>query len=121
MRFLADKMNKCIVNNKYDDALSAWLVYEGFDKMLKILSAKAGTCKGCRATATACPDCPIRHCCLFTKKLDFCYQCSDFPCQKFSEHDKSNHGRCLNNLSEIRKIGLAQWLKQKETAKTAHI
>ena len=31
------------------------------------------------------PDCWILECCVDKKKLEFCYECEDFPCDKLTE------------------------------------
>lgn len=112
---LAIKLDECIKSNKYENALAAWTAYQGFDKMLKILSTKGGTCEGCRSATPAYPDCSVRQCCLSAKKLDFCHQCSDFPCEKFNKLNEENLGRCLNNSQGIKTLGLEDWLRQKNT------
>jgi hypothetical protein len=117
VKALANKLDECIESNKYQDALAAWTAYQGFDKMMKILSTKAGTCEGCRSTIAAYPECSVRQCCLFDKKLNFCYQCSEFPCTKFNKLNEGNLGRCLNNLQGIKASGLEEWLKQKKNPK----
>jgi len=55
--------------------------------------------------------CQIRQCC-FSKGFDLCCECSSFPCDLL----KSNPGvvkfNCIENLMEIRQIGIEQWLNK---------
>lgn len=55
--------------------------------------------------------CHIRQCC-FSKGFDLCSECSDFPCNL----PKSNPGvikfNCIENLTEIRQMGIEHWLNK---------
>ncbi|HQJ57363.1 MAG TPA: DUF3795 domain-containing protein [Caldisericia bacterium] len=44
-------------------------------------------CLGCRGDRKMhwSPDCWILECCVDKKKLEFCYECEDFPCDKLTE------------------------------------
>ena len=78
------------------------------------------TCKGCRSGKGECLKyrgiCKIFECCLNEKKLDFCYQCNQFPCKKFKDffETKEWYEEVTNNLKRIEKIGLDKWLKEQE-------
>lgn len=53
--------------------------YPEFEAMLTLFSK--GNCGGCRSANNDCPiDCPIKEC-YRTKKVDFCFQCSMYPCE----------------------------------------
>ena len=56
---------------------------------------KPDQCDGCHAITDNCwsPDCKIRKCCLFKKKLANCSECVDFPCNSVIEleADKWEH------------------------------
>ncbi|TFF92467.1 DUF3795 domain-containing protein [Candidatus Thorarchaeota archaeon] len=41
-----------------------------------------GECNGCGSSSRA--ECEIYHCCRFARKLTFCTECTDFPCEKLS-------------------------------------
>lgn len=36
------------------------------------------------------PDCPVRDC-VIEKSLDFCYQCTGFPCKRLREEPLLDH------------------------------
>ena len=81
--------------------------------------AQSGICSGCKAEiAKDAKDdrCEIRQCC-FSKGLDLCNECPDFPCHTL----KSNPGvikfGCIENLEEIKKAGLESWI-DKQWAKS---
>jgi len=63
-------------------------------------------CNGCR-NAEDCwsDDCWIRDCCVLDKKLNYCYECQEFPCDKLKKRGKKNEGykAALNNLKEMKK------------------
>lgn len=44
-------------------------------------------CLGCREDRTQhwSEDCDILLCCVDEKKLDYCYECEDFPCEKIDK------------------------------------
>jgi hypothetical protein len=51
-------------------------------------------CAGCTGDRDLhwSPDCWILLCCVDQKRLDFCYECSEFPCAKLQEWAKENEG-----------------------------
>jgi len=86
---------------------------------LKIL-ANSSIDSGCKADLaerlsrgekTENDRCQIRQCC-FSKGFDLCNDCSDFPCDLL----KSNPGvikfNCIENLREIKQLGIEQWLNK---------
>jgi hypothetical protein len=79
-------------------------------------------CKGCREEAGK-PDflnwtepCNVYRC-ITKRKLDFCYQCSDFPCDNLHPYaDRASevpHNTKVFNLCLIKKMGLESWAKTK--------
>jgi len=61
-------------------------------------------CNGCRDLANCWnSDCWIRECCIKDKKLEYCYQCRDFPCDQLEEWAKENE-RYRNTLENLRKM-----------------
>jgi len=110
-RALARSLSDRIAASNYADALAAWKSYKNFEKMLKILSEKAGTCEGCGSTSPCYSNCQVRKCCLQKRGLRFCSQCPELPCKKLAMLDKGNLGRCLRNFGGIKTLGLEKWLK----------
>ncbi|GAG77203.1 unnamed protein product, partial [marine sediment metagenome] len=45
------------------------------------------------------------ECCVDKKRLDFCNECNDFPCDRLSKWAKGNkrYGEALNRLIKIKK------------------
>lgn len=99
----------CVVNPKHIT-----------DEVRQMLSAKMSLkpeeveCRGCRIEGGCVfhKDCRTLEC-NRDKKLDFCYQCDDFPCEKLqpasqgAEHYPHNYK--LFNLCRIQKVGLEKW------------
>ena len=86
------------------------------------ISFEQAVCKGCRQE-NGKPDflnwtepCNVYRC--ITKKgVDFCYQCSDFPCDHLHPYaDRASevpHNTKVFNLCLIRKMGLDSWAEAK--------
>ena len=79
-------------------------------------------CKGCREEAGK-PDflnwtepCNVYRC-ITKRNLDFCSQCSDFPCDNLHPYaDRASevpHNTKVFNLCLIKKMGLESWAKAK--------
>jgi len=84
------------------------------------------TCYGCKSEdrsqkRTSKFGCNIRNCCT-SKNLDFCFNCSDYPCQYLLKLKNSHliddrydyRHQILYSLVRISKIGLEAWLKEQE-------
>ncbi len=88
--------------------LNGKVYVDDFRTGLEII-AQSSICSGCKAEQAANERCQIRKCCT-SRGFDLCSECSEFPCETL----KSNPGvikfRCVENLEEIEKIGLEQWI-----------
>jgi len=76
-----------------------FLKFPDFKEMLVFFST--GTCKGCRKEkCVVLKTCKVREC-SERKKVDFCFECSDFPCADtgFDEHLK-NRWKAINTKME---------------------
>ncbi|MGE0079542.1 MAG: DUF3795 domain-containing protein [Bacteroidales bacterium] len=83
--------------------------YPDFKDFLLLLSS--GNCKGCRKQQchlfTACK---VKQC--YTEKaVDFCYECSSFPCNN-TGFDENLHNRWLAINKKIREIGIDNYYKE---------
>jgi hypothetical protein len=81
-------------------------------KGLEILSKSACSfnCKG----GSGWTGCPVRSCCV-TKGIEFCFECSDFPCAKWDERGKFSNvfnTSKKKRLLEMKEIGAEEWVKQ---------
>lgn len=75
-------------------------------------------CEGCRvekgkiSAFSFKEPCPIYEC-TKNKKIEFCYECNDFPCELLQPcADMANlvpHNLKVYNLSLIKKIGIEEW------------
>ena len=77
-------------------------------------------CKGCRNEGGKCSHLPMEcrlYPCAEDKGIEFCYQCSDFPCDYLHPYaDKADlvwHNTKVFNLCLIKKMGLEAWAKDK--------
>ncbi|UCG91077.1 MAG: DUF3795 domain-containing protein [candidate division WOR-3 bacterium] len=71
--------------------------------------AQSSICSGCKAELTANERCQIRKCCS-SRGFDLCSECSEFPCETLKTNPGVIKFRCIENLEEIEKIGLEQWI-----------
>ena len=74
-------------------------------------------CNGCRAIEGNCPviegQCET-YVCLSERKIDFCYECNDFPCSRLQPAaDRASilpHNLKVYNLCKIQKRGVEQFI-----------
>jgi hypothetical protein len=74
---------------------------------LEWLSAEFSPCVGGCRGGGGWRDCPIRKCCV-EKRVGFCYQCASFPCETLK-----NFPRKVEELEQIKKMGLKDWVEKK--------
>ena len=84
---------------------------------LKEYGLKDG-CQGCRIHDKKCASIK-KHCELIGKnKIDFCFECDDFPCEHLeklnSRHIRDDNINMIENLLRIKEIGAKQWLSEQE-------
>ncbi|MFX0021125.1 MAG: DUF3795 domain-containing protein [Candidatus Hermodarchaeota archaeon] len=76
-------------------------------------------CEKCRGPNQDCwtPDCELRSCAIRRNKK-YCFECPEFVCdklKKFANEEIGHHKRTIENLKEMKKIGLKKWISlQKE-------
>jgi len=87
---------------------------------ISLEQAKQAVCKGCRNQEGNIPFAPMKcnvYPCAEKKKVAFCYECSDFPCDYLHPYadqaSKVPHNTKVFNLCLIRKLGLESWVKDK--------
>jgi hypothetical protein len=73
------------------------------------------TCDRCRGSLDRhwSGDCKLRIC-AEERGYRYCFQCDDFICKKLVEFSKTHHGRTVDNMKEMKKIGLYNWLKKQK-------
>ncbi len=77
-------------------------------------------CQGCREEPEMVNDCQTRSCAVL-KGLLHCGECVDFPCAILDEfyHDGlKHHALALENMREIRSIGVEKWLENQKKLHT---
>ena len=74
---------------------------EGVEEIL----TKRMYCEGCRGSREVhwSPSCAILGCCVDTKGLEYCYECSGFPCNELLErsHKSERYAEALGRLREM--------------------
>jgi hypothetical protein len=72
-------------------------------------------CLGCGPDAHS-SYCSIFRCCVMKRNNETCADCSEFPCGKFDRWFGSDsfvtHQECLPNIQKIKKVGVAEFLKE---------
>lgn len=83
--------------------------YPGFKEVLDLLSK--GSCQGCRKQECQLfKDCKVKQCCK-TKEVDYCYECTDFPCSN-TGFDENLYQRWLTIHHKIREVGLEDYYNE---------
>jgi hypothetical protein len=82
-------------------------------------------CAGCRPLggqvelAGGEPVCETYACAVNDKKVEFCYQCADFPCLKLApcadRAQQTPHNNKVYNLVLLTKLGIDAWLERYPT------
>lgn len=75
-------------------------------------------CPGCRnltkTSKISCLNCKIRNC-----KVNFCFECQSYPCEKLKYLDKRYRNKygmsMIENLNKIKEIGLEEFMKIENT------
>ena len=72
-------------------------------------------CKGCRPRDKKCAFLKKKCEFLMNNKLQFCYECGDFPCERLKRIDKRYRTffrmSLIENLESIRENGMSDFLK----------
>ena len=88
------------------------------DEWVSPIHDKEIKCYGCKSKFVFenCRGCRIRTCAQ-AKNVEFCNECSEFPCEKINNLKKYNLAHldvAINSLEIIKTIGKEEWLKQQE-------
>jgi hypothetical protein len=75
-------------------------------------------CEGCRGPRDShwSEDCEMLSCAQ-RKKVEYCFQCTVFPCvllEKFASDGASHHKRTVENLKQMRKMGVDAWVAEQQ-------
>ena len=84
-------------------------------------------CTGCRDSKGNCPaigDTCETYTCVLKHKVDFCFECSDFPCTKLNpaadRADMLPHNIKVFNLCCIRQLGAEKFLERASDIKSRY-
>ncbi|MBD3285548.1 DUF3795 domain-containing protein [candidate division WOR-3 bacterium] len=88
-------------NPEIAQRIVAWLKRE---RNIEI-GTEAIRCFGCKQDRSECwsEECWIRECCVDKKKLEFCSECEDFPCNRLVEWSQQNNGYA-KGLARLRRM-----------------
>ena len=77
--------------------------FDGMWEDVKVTNFHCSTCKGDRSECWT-SECWIRDCCLENKKLEYCFECKEFPCIKLIKWSKQseNYAKALQNLKDMK-------------------
>lgn len=72
-------------------------------------------CDGCRSDRSGhhwSSDCRILACCVYEKRLSYCSECDEFPCETLSKWgaEWEHHAKALERLREMKAQGTEAWL-----------
>jgi hypothetical protein len=77
-------------------------------------------CDGCIGNdrvASFCRECAMRKCASGKEGVTRCSDCKDEPCDKvtkFNNDGMPHHGEVLENLNQLKKMGIAKWAKHEK-------
>ena len=94
---------------------SAYLAYR-YD--VKSKGIKMPYCAGCRPRDKKCAFLKKRCELLLLGKVDYCYECGDFPCERLEHIDKGYRAKyrmsVIENLEYIKEHGIKRFLGEQE-------
>ncbi len=84
------------------------------------------TCRGCSSherdqRRRSKWGCHLRRCCIDEMGLDFCFQCGDHPCSRYTKKLSASHPNdsrfdyrreVHDNLRRIAEVGVDEWLEE---------
>ncbi len=74
-------------------------------------------CSGCRTEPKFCwsGDCEFKTC-TAEKGVKFCYECSEYPCERMNSFVESapHHRVVLENFSRMKEVGWRKWLMEQD-------
>jgi hypothetical protein len=97
-----------IYAERFSSFLPIFKKYPSFKALLTYLAEE--NCPGCRKGSCLYPDCGVRDC-YKEKKIHFCFQCDEFPCEKinFDDHLKQ---RWIKINKTMREIGVESYYQE---------
>ncbi len=93
---------------RFSKFLPVFKSYPAFKDLLNHFSA--ANCKGCRKGDCKYPNCGVAPC-YKQKRVDFCFQCNEFPCEK-TNFDPNLKQRWIRINARMREIGVEAYLEE---------
>jgi hypothetical protein len=93
---------------RFSKFLPVFSNYPSFKELLTFLSQ--GSCLGCRRGTCLYPDCGV-FLCYKKKRIGFCYECDEFPCDK-TNFDPDLKQRWLEMNQRMKEIGVEQYFDE---------
>ncbi|MFX0065957.1 MAG: DUF3795 domain-containing protein [Candidatus Hermodarchaeota archaeon] len=92
--------------DRYAERFSKFLpIFKNYPSFKELLTYFTQVdCKGCRKGSCEYPNCGVIKC-YQDKKVDFCFQCDEFPCEK-TNFDPDLKRRWIEMNTEMKKIGV---------------
>jgi len=92
--------------------------YLAFQHDVKSKGIRMPYCTGCRPRDKNCAFLKKRCDLLANRKVEYCYQCDDFPCQRLSHIDERYRRQyrmsMIENLEFIKENGIKKFLEKEE-------
>ncbi len=80
-----------------------------------------GECSGCFNGSTCYRTCPIAPCSVRHGNVDYCFQCSEYPCRRYDgidQHDSLiSHRNQKRDIAKAKEIGIDAYLAEQRAKK----
>lgn len=98
--------------DQYADRFKGFMpVFENYSRFKELLEFfTQAECTGCRNGACRYPACGVMKC-FSGKGVDFCFQCSEFPCDK-SNFDPGLKQRWIEMNTRMKEIGVEAFFEE---------
>jgi hypothetical protein len=111
---------RCSIYQAYVNKDREWIVRIGKSIFGEDADIKPETitCEKCRGSLEThwSPDCNLRRR-GEERGHSYCFQCEDFVCEKleeFGSNGTGNHSRTVENMKDMKEIGLDAWVKKQQ-------
>ena len=108
------------INNKPGDKQKRKEMFERYAGRPMNVNLDNLVCDGCLSDgrlAFHCKNCKMRLCAADKPDVTRCSDCPDFPCSRmtdFSNDGKLHHAELLDNLRNLKKMGIKDWAKHEK-------
>ncbi len=80
-----------------------------------------GKCSGCFNGSTCYQTCPIAPCSVRHGNVDYCFQCSEYPCRRYDGIDRHDslisHRNQKRDMAKAKEIGIDAYLAEQRAKK----